>query len=149
MVALWGMAGSMIANSDAIQKYIYDGLNVLSMAVMESSQAQSKYGIDKLNKDQIAIQTELNSGDDPTDKSMKINADTTTFNTDNTVYQQFLEWFNSMNDGINNTSSNTAQTQTQDMSNITQGPWRIASNYGSNNYFGVRNTMTAAETSLF
>lgn len=120
-VALWSMASSMIGNSDAIQKYIYDGLNNLSLAVMRSSQVWSSWNIGKITADQKQIQDDL-SISDPNERSTRVNADTTTFNTDNTIYQQFLQWFNSVNDGINNTSSNTTQTQTQDNSNIQQGP---------------------------
>lgn len=121
MVALWSMANAMINNGNAIQEYIYNGLQQLSLAVMDTSKMWSTWGINLISADQQKVQSDMNI-QDPQQRSAQINVDTTTFNTDNTVYQQFLQWFNSMNDGINNTSSNATQTQTQDNSNITQGP---------------------------
>ncbi len=121
--AIYAMPGSMLENSNAIQQYMTDGLNKLSEVVMKDSQEWSDFGQACMTLIQDAITAEsTNPGDDQNTRSMKIGTYTTSFNLQNTCYQKNLELFSSLNDGINQTSTSTTQTQTLNNQNITQGP---------------------------
>lgn len=120
--AIYAMPGSMLENSNAIQQYMTDGLNKLSEVVMKDSQAWSDFGQACMSMIQSVITTEANSKDDQNTKSLLIGTYTTSFNLQNTCYQKNLELFSSLNDGINQTSTSTTQTQTLNNQNITQGP---------------------------
>ena len=121
--ALYTMPGSMLENSDAIQKYMTDGLNKLSEVVMKDSQAWSDYGQNCMKAVEIALDQAVAkpNPDAPTQSGIITNL-TTKFNLMNTGYQKNLELFSSLNDGINQTSTTTTQTQTLNNQNITQGP---------------------------
>jgi hypothetical protein len=97
-------------------------LNKLSEVVMKDSQAWSDFGQACMSLIQAAIVKESGSLDDWNTKSMTIGKFTTDFNLHNTCYQKNLELFSSLNDGINQTSTSTTQTQTLNNQNITQGP---------------------------
>jgi len=114
--ALFTMPGVMLENSSAIQAYIYNGLNRLSQAVMQSSQAWSDFGQASMAKIQEILQNV------PADQTKRIGDLTTLFNMYNTSYQKNLELFGALNEGIAQTSSSTTQTQTLNNQNITQGP---------------------------
>jgi hypothetical protein len=121
--AIYAMPGSMLENSNAIQQYMTDGLNKLSEVVMKDSQEWSDFGQACMTAIQTMIVTESkNPKDDANTKSMIIGTYTTSFNLQNTCYQKNLELFSSLNDGINQTSTSTTQTQTLNNQNITQGP---------------------------
>jgi len=121
--AIYAMPGSMLENSNAIQQYMTDGLNKLSEVVMKDSQEWSDFGQACMALIQDAITAEsTNPVDDQNTRSMKIGTYTTSFNLQNTCYQKNLELFSSLNDGINQTSTSTTQTQTLNNQNITQGP---------------------------
>jgi len=120
--AIFSMPGSMLENSNAIQQYMADGLNKLSIVVMKDSQAWSDFGQACMIAIQGAIATESTKQEDATVKSIQIGIYTTSFNLQNTCYQKNLELFSSLNDGINQTSTSATQTQTLNNQNITQGP---------------------------
>ncbi|HEV7737588.1 MAG TPA: hypothetical protein VGO47_09500 [Chlamydiales bacterium] len=120
--AIYAMPGSMLENSNAIQQYMTDGLNKLSEVVMKDSQEWSDFGQACMTMIQNVITNEANSKDDQNTKSMLIGTYTTSFNLQNTCYQKNLELFSSLNDGVNQTSTSTTQTQTLNNQNITQGP---------------------------
>lgn len=120
--AIYTMPGSMLDNSNAIQQYMTEGLNKLSEVVMKDSQTWSDFGQACMTIIQGVITDEAGNGDDQNTKSMKIGTYTTEFNLQNTCYQKNLELFSSLNDGINQTSTSTTQTQTLNNQNITQGP---------------------------
>ena len=122
--ALYTMPGSMLENSAAIQKYMSDGLDKLSESVMKDSQAWSDYGQLCMSDVEKTIQNEMKNPtySDTSKESGLVNNLTTQFNMQNTSYQKNLELFSSLNDGINQTSTSTTQTQTLNNQNITQGP---------------------------
>jgi hypothetical protein len=127
--ALYTMPGSMLENSAAIQKYMTDGLNKLSESVMKDSQAWSDFGQAAMLQVEACLQYAIANPATNPDKTIDtgkqtgiINGLTTQFNLQNTSYQKNLELFSSLNDGINQTSTSTTQTQTLNNQNITQGP---------------------------
>lgn len=145
---MWLVIMSVMDNITAIQNYNSQGLMPLSTAVENTNEANAEYWInimsasdpnnqynpkkgdkapswDPYMSDQVNIQNIiawLNAGNDPSTASTLMQEATTTFNTHNTLYSQANTFWSGINNGLNQSSSDTSQTQQVDIQMIGQGP---------------------------
>lgn len=145
---MWQVMAAVLDNITAIQNYNSEGLMPLSTTIEGINESDSEYWLNIMtnpapknpyqpskdtpptlgqqgNSDQYDIQSIIafiHAGGDATVASTLMQEATTTFNTHNTLYSQANTFWSGINNGLNQSSSDTSQTIQVDLQLYSQGP---------------------------
>lgn len=128
---MYQVMAAMLANITCIQNYDSEGLMPLSTAVEQTNEKFAAFWINLMSGSQpgsdqsiiqgIANDVIANPGNASKDSILMQQA-TTTFNGHNTMYSQANTYWSGINNGLNQSSSDTSQTIQVDLQMYTQGP---------------------------
>lgn len=145
---MWQVMAAMLNNITAIQNYDSQGLIPLSVQVENVNENNATFWLkimsnpnpvdpydphsgppvlDPKNSDQYNIQSiiawlNLDPKNNAQEASVLMQEATTTFNTHNTLYSQANTFWSGINNGLNQSSSDTSQTIQVDLQMYSQGP---------------------------
>lgn len=127
---MWQVMAAVLENITAIQNYNSQGLMPLSTAVENTNEMDAGYWTNIMSgsqpgSDQNVINdliNQLNNGGDAQKISIEMQQATTVFNIHNTLYSQANTFWSGINNGLNQSSSDTSQTIQVDLQMYSQGP---------------------------
>jgi hypothetical protein len=131
VAGMWAVMSAMLANINASQSYIADGLQPLSNKISEISEKMSSYWIDNDLADGMKhwlMQIQIEIGPNSPDKdnlpkqAMMVQVYMTDFNNDNTLLGQSNTFWGGLSTASNQNTSDASQTISVDFQMYTQGP---------------------------
>ncbi len=113
---MYQVMAAMLASIEAVQGYDANGLMPLSEKLLQTSQAWSNSYLGTLNTDMQKVQDDVKNHPD------EVQADITTFNMHNTLYNQASTYYSGLTNGLNQNSSDTTQTVQVNLQMYESGP---------------------------
>lgn len=125
VAGMWAVMSAMLANINASQSYIADGIQPLSNKISQINEQLSWTWINgdmAMWLDNIDIELGPDCKDSDAIKSAKVQEFMTHFNNDNTLLGQSTTFWGGLSTATNQNSSDASQTISVDFQMYTQGP---------------------------